>query len=78
MKVKVCKGRRCSEKFSSYIADRCEKDKKFYNVPEDEIEIQQSPCMGKCKKSPCINIDGEIYTHMSPAKVSEIVFKDKK
>jgi NADH:ubiquinone oxidoreductase subunit E len=71
MKVQVCHGRTCTEKFCKYINTRLENDKvKFWL---DNLNIEDSKCMGECKKWPNIKIDGTIHNYMNPAKAAELI-----
>lgn len=72
--IKVCTGKRCSEKFSWYIIARLKADKKFYNYDEN-IRIESSLCMGRCESWPNVNFDGEIIGWQNPIKSSEILRK---
>ena len=71
MKVKVCCGWSCKEKFSEYILTRLENDKKRDNL--NSLIIEKWVCMGKCSEWPNVEIDWRIEKYMQPAKVSEIV-----
>lgn len=42
--IKICTGKRCASRFSEYIFNRLEADKKFYNYDEN-ISIEKSLCM---------------------------------
>ena len=70
MKVQVCTGKMCSERFSSYIIDRLEKDKEFFKF--DKLSVEPCMCTGNCKVWPSVIFDGEVQTHMNPVKASDI------
>jgi len=76
MKVQVCTGKGCKERFSEYILTRLENDKKFYD--KDSLIIEEFKCMGDCKNWPNILIDKEIHTRVTPATASEKVFNTNK
>lgn len=76
MKVKVCKGKTCSERFSQYIAKRLENDAKFYD--KDNIILEDCLCLWQCKDGPNIVIDNKVHNHVNPAKASELVYSPKK
>lgn len=71
MKVQVCTGKSCRERFSKYVIQRLENDTKFYNW--ESVEIMECACMDHCKKWPNIKIKNQVYNYTSPAKASEIV-----
>ena len=77
MKVQVCTGNWCKEKFSEYILTRLKSDKEFYKN-RDNIILEEFKCMWDCKNWPNILVDKEIHTRMSHAKASKIIFKNKK
>lgn len=72
--IKVCTGKRCSEKFSWYIIKRLEADKKFYHYDEN-IKIEPSACMGRCENWPNVNFGDEVIGQQNPIKSSEILRK---
>lgn len=76
MKVKVCTWKMCSERFSPYILTRLENDKKTFNL--NNLEIESSLCMWKCKVWPNVMIENECASKMNPFKTSELVFKKLK
>lgn len=77
MKIKVCTWSACKDRFSEYIIDRLNNDKKRFNL--NKLDIEESMCMWECKKWPNIMIDNNIHNYMTPVKVSEIaMWKVKK
>ncbi len=70
MKVQVCHGKTCSERFCEYINTRLENDKKKFNL---NIEVENSPCMWQCKRGPNVKIEWEIHNYMNPAKAAELI-----
>jgi len=72
--IQVCHGKSCSERFSSYIFDRLQKDQEFYAYPS-EVVIEKCLCQGRCEQSPTVVFDGDIQTRMNPIKASEILRK---
>ncbi len=75
MKIQVCTGKRCSEKFSEYIIKRLQNDKIFYDI--SDIDIQQVSCMGSCESAANIKIDGTLHHYMNPLKASDLIFQKK-
>ena len=74
--IKVCKGTTCSDKFSNYIITRIKRDIEKFDLKN--IEIEESACMGMCKKWPNTKVDGDIMNYANPSKVSEAMFKKLK
>ena len=70
MKVQVCTGKMCSERFSSYIIERLNKDKDFFKLKN--LEVESCMCTGNCKNGPAVIADGELHLHMNPIKTSDI------
>lgn len=73
MKVQVCTGKSCKDKFSNYIITRLQNDIKFYDWKN--LEVVEEVCMWQCKKWPNIKIKNQITNYSSPAKISELVAK---
>lgn len=73
MKIRVCRWKSCSEKFSNYIITRIENDKKRFNLKD--IEIEETLCMWKCSEWPNVFIDNEFHNKCNPLKISELIFK---
>jgi len=73
MKIKVCTWSACKDKFSEYIIKRIKNDIEFYNLKN--IEIEESPCMWMCNKSPNIKIDNDVINYANPLKISDLMLK---
>ena len=73
MEVKICTWKTCSWKFSKYILTRLENDTSFYNWKD--VKVEETACMGECKKAPNVKIQNELHNYASPAKTSEITCK---
>lgn len=71
MKVQVCTWKSCWPRFSKYIVTRLKNDKKFYGWKD--VEIEETLCMGECKKGPNIKIDSEKHNYVQWVKASELV-----
>jgi len=71
IKVQVCTWRMCKLNFSEYITRRIKWDIERLNL--DHIEVEESMCMGMCKKGPNVKINWEIKNYCEPAKVSDLV-----
>lgn len=70
MKVQVCHWKTCTERFCEYINTRLENDKAKFGL---NVEIENSPCMGQCKRWPNVKIEWEIHNYMNPAKAAELL-----
>lgn len=71
MKVQVCHGRTCTEKFCEYINTRLENDKEKFQLKD--FEIIDAKCMWHCKKWPNIKVDEEVHHYINPAKAAELI-----
>jgi NADH:ubiquinone oxidoreductase subunit E len=71
MKVQVCHGRTCTERFCEYINTRLENDVEKFKL--GQVELEDSLCMGYCKKWPNIKIDGEVHHYVNPVKAAELI-----
>ncbi|USN59002.1 MAG: (2Fe-2S) ferredoxin domain-containing protein [Candidatus Peribacteria bacterium] len=76
MKVQVCTGKTCKERFSQYILTRLQNDKELYDM--HSVDVCECPCTGNCKIGPSVIIDGNVETHMNPAKASEMIREKRK
>ncbi|MCP4522649.1 MAG: (2Fe-2S) ferredoxin domain-containing protein [Candidatus Gracilibacteria bacterium] len=74
MKIEICHGKSCSERFCKYINTRLENDIDKFQLKN--IELIDAKCMGMCKKGPNIKVNGEVHNYMNPAKAAE-AFKPK-
>jgi Thioredoxin-like [2Fe-2S] ferredoxin len=70
--IKVCTGRSCSERFSSFVMSRLERDRDFYSYPE-ELVIESCLCQGRCKEGPTVVFDNDVQVYMNPIKASEML-----
>ena len=73
MKIKVCTWPACKDKFSEYIIKRIKNDIEFYNL--ENVEIEESPCMWMCNKSPNTKIDNDVINYANPLKISDLMLK---
>jgi len=71
MKIQVCTGKSCSERFSENILKRLKSDLEFYNL--DNIKILESACMWNCKCWPTIKIWNDVEKYIEPAKASKLM-----
>lgn len=76
MKIKVCTGKACADRFSGYIITRLKNDKEKFNL--DHVEIEECMCTWQCSKWPNIIIDKNIKNAMNPAKASELILNNNK
>lgn len=75
-RLEVCSGKNCHSKdrmnLSAYI-------EKTYEVKSGAVSDQGEfyyklcGCLKNCRKGPCIKWDGEVFTEMTPEKVSRLV-----
>lgn len=71
MKVQVCTGKSCTDRFSPYIESRLQNDKKMYNF--ETLMIENCPCQWRCKEGPVVVFDGKIEVHMNGIKASKML-----
>jgi len=76
MKIKVCKWKTCTDRFSHYIITRLENDKSRFNL--DSLIIEECLCMWQCISWPNIMVDWNIKNYINPSKASEFLFNNKK
>ena len=72
--VKVCSGKSCSERFSSFVKKRIEADRAFYSYPE-ELIIEECLCQWRCKEWPTVVFDNDVQVGMNPIRASEVLRK---
>ncbi len=72
--VRVCTGRSCSERYSSFIQKRLEGDREFYWYGDD-VEIESCMCQWRCKEWPTVSYDNDLHFGQNPVKASEILRK---
>lgn len=71
-KIVVCMGTACFVKGATIISDAIES---FLNIKAGETTVDglfsydQVACLGCCALSPAVQIDGEVYGRMTPAKL---------
>ena len=71
MKIQVCTWGSCKSKFSEYIIKRLENDVEKFNYKK--LDIEESPCMGKCKYWPNVKLNNwDILNKSEPAKISQL------
>lgn len=71
MKVQVCMGKSCKEKYSEYILKRLERDKERFNLTN--VIITTCACIDGCKKWPNVMFDKHIEWNMTPTKASKMM-----
>lgn len=76
MKIKVCKWKTCSDRFSQYITTRLLNDKTRFNL--ENLELEDCMCLWQCKSWPNIVVEKDIKNYMNPAKASEIALNHNK
>ena len=75
MKIKVCKWKTCTDRFSEYISTRLVNDK--IRLKLENIEVEDCLCLWQCKMWPNIVIDWNVQNYMNPAKASELAMNKK-
>lgn len=75
MKIQVCTGKTCSERYSQYILTRLEKEKSLFAL--DNLIVEACPCTGNCKDGPNILVDGKLEIHCNPIKASKFALQSK-
>lgn len=75
MKIQVCTGKICKERYSEYIQARLERDKEFFSL--DNLIIEQCTCLWACKEWPNMLVDGKLEIHCNPIKASKIALQSK-
>ena len=79
-KVKVCHGGSCRCNFAEEVKKNLEKE--IVNKKIENVEVEQSGCMGFCGQSPnIVVIDEETYasevkTNLNPSTIAKELFKD--
>ncbi len=71
--VQVCRWKACKSNFSEYILKRLDGDQKRLGLRN--LVVEESMCMGMCKKWPNVVVDEDVMNYAEPAKVSERVIK---
>ena len=71
MKIQVCTWKTCKGRFSEYILNRLESDKKFYNLKD--VEVSTCPCTWNCKIWPSVMFNSEVENGMNPVKASKMM-----
>ncbi|MDD3303005.1 MAG: (2Fe-2S) ferredoxin domain-containing protein [Candidatus Gracilibacteria bacterium] len=71
MKIQVCMGRNCKDKYSEYILQRLERDKERFEL--NNVIVSGCSCLGKCEKGPTVMFDKHIEGNMTPTKASKMM-----
>lgn len=72
--VRICHGRKCRERFASYILTRLEKDLEL-SGDADVVSIETCMCQGRCIDAPVVVYDGHVECRQNPVKASEMLRK---
>lgn len=78
--VRLCKSISCDMAGKDKIANALESEAgcKFGETSKDKLfTLQYTNCIGQCDKGPAMLINDEVYTHLTPEKVMDIVSKLK-
>ncbi|MDD4151310.1 MAG: (2Fe-2S) ferredoxin domain-containing protein [Candidatus Gracilibacteria bacterium] len=73
MKICICDGKSCKDKFINYTEKRLNSDIEKFELKN--IFIEKCSCMGNCKSGPNIKIDNEIFNYIDPAKASKLMME---
>ncbi|MDD5213690.1 MAG: NAD(P)H-dependent oxidoreductase subunit E [Candidatus Gracilibacteria bacterium] len=73
MKIVICKGKACQDRFCNYIDKRLNSDIAKFDLKN--VIIEHGACTGACKKGPNISIDGEEINYCDPAKAAKIMME---
>ena len=76
MKIKVCTGKTCKDRFSDYIITRLQNDKERFNL--DKVTIEECLCTWKCSEWPNVIVDWNPNNYMNPAKASNLALNNNK
>lgn len=76
MKIQVCTGKKCKQRWSEYILERLKNDKEFYKL--NSLIIEECGCKNNCKNWPIVIVDGKEETHMNGVKASKILLDKMK
>jgi len=71
MKIQVCTGKICKERFSEYILKRINSDIEKFHL--DNVKVKNCGCLLDCNAWPNVIIDGKKENYCDPIKVSKIM-----
>ncbi|MCA9442070.1 MAG: NAD(P)H-dependent oxidoreductase subunit E, partial [Candidatus Omnitrophica bacterium] len=75
--MRVCHGTACHVKGSDRVEDSIRRhlhmDKNVETDDRGEYTVERVACLGCCTLSPVVQIDDEVYGHLSPERVPEMV-----
>jgi len=78
--VRVCRGTACHVRGAPRILQKVEHQlgiKPGESTPDLEYSLETIACFGSCALSPVMVVNRNVYGRMTPAKVSEILGKNK-
>ena len=70
MTIRVCMGSSCYLKGSYQLVEKLKELQKKYN-----FKLYGSLCFGRCSQGICVEIDGRLFTGVSPENVEELLKK---
>ena len=76
MRIQVCMWKTCKSNFAEYIVKRLKAD--IERLDLKDIEIEETMCMGMCKKWPNVIVDNDVINYAEPAKISDRVLNGPK
>jgi len=74
--IRICKSLPCFLKNSQAIIESIEREigiKPGETSPDDKFSFQLTNCIGACDKAPAMMINNEVYTDLTPNKISQIL-----
>lgn len=75
MKIQICNGKMCKERFRKFIKKRLEEDIEKFDLKN--VILEDCPCTGNCKNAPVVIFDWHLETRVSPIDASKKIL-DKK
>lgn len=65
--IKICDGKKCHSLDNAALQKHLQK--------EYGAKYKLCGCMHKCKDGPCVEVDGKVYTQMTPKKLDKLMGK---
>lgn len=74
--IKVCKSLPCHMKEAEVIIGSLERElgiKPCETTPDGKFSLELTNCIGACDKAPAMMINDDVYTDLTPEKISRIL-----